>query len=93
MKITKERLLQKKKKNIDEKKVNHLFFHFNFNFFTCCLVVLVSFELDNSLIGAFFLQVLDLKGSLTFLVGGCLIGFALNFQSNLNLFKECLAGF
>ena len=34
MKITKERLLQKKKKNIDEKKVNHLFFHFNFNFFT-----------------------------------------------------------
>ena len=33
MKITKERYY-KKEKNIDEKKVNHLFFHFNFNFFT-----------------------------------------------------------
>ena len=56
-----------------------LFFHSNFNFFTGCFVVFVTFELNNSSVFTFFVYFCNFKGCFTFAVSGCLVGFFTDF--------------
>ena len=68
-----------------EVDVNHLL-DFDFDFFVYLIVAFVSFIGYCSFICSFFGQLFDFKDSFAFGIGGCLVGFALDFQGDLCLF-------